>query len=225
MLTDNVIFSFLLRFCKPFWKILLHRILGKGTGSSNFWWSRKVRFPYDLIHACIRQRENLLICSSPQSMFFNDREVSQTLLENKITLLFKSCGLEASRIRVVVFEGVANPSVECTYTSKLLDKAIWLFKRICMLSKYPKQKRKKEKKILFVNIRLGLWIEESVNNNTQKQLSRVFLRKRCSENIEQIYRRTPMPKYDLNKVPFPWNHISALAFSCKFAAYFQNTSS
>ena len=138
MLTDNVIFSFLLRFCKPFWKILLHCILGKRTGSSNFWWSRKVRFPYDLIHACIRQRENLLICRSPQSMFFNDREVSQTLLENKITLLFKSCGLEASRIRVVVFEGVANPSVECTYTSKLLDKAIWLFKRICMLSKYPK---------------------------------------------------------------------------------------
>lgn len=69
ILTDNVIFSFLLRFCKPFWKILLHRILGKGTGSSNFWWGRKVRFPYDLTHACIRQRENLLICRSPQSMF------------------------------------------------------------------------------------------------------------------------------------------------------------
>ena len=101
ILTDNVIFSFLLRFCKPFWKILLHRILGKGTGSSNFWWGRKVRFPYDLTHACIRQRENLLICRSPQSMFFNDREVSQTLLKNKITLLFKHCGLEASRIRIL----------------------------------------------------------------------------------------------------------------------------
>ena len=26
------------------------------------------------------------------------------------------------------------------------------------------------------------------------------LRKRCSENMQQIYRRTPMPKYDFNKV-------------------------
>ena len=34
----------------------------------------------------------------------------------------------------------------------------------------------------------------------QKQLSRVVLRKGCSGNMQQIYRRTPMPKYDLNKV-------------------------
>ena len=26
------------------------------------------------------------------------------------------------------------------------------------------------------------------------------LRKRCSENMQQMYRRTPMPKYDFNKV-------------------------
>ena len=34
----------------------------------------------------------------------------------------------------------------------------------------------------------------------QKQPSRGILRKRCSENIQQIYRRTPMPKCDFNKV-------------------------
>ena len=34
----------------------------------------------------------------------------------------------------------------------------------------------------------------------QKQPSRCVLRKRCSENIQQIYRRTPMPKYDFNTV-------------------------
>ena len=33
----------------------------------------------------------------------------------------------------------------------------------------------------------------------QKQPSRRVLRKWCSENIQQIYRRTPMPKYDFNK--------------------------
>ena len=33
----------------------------------------------------------------------------------------------------------------------------------------------------------------------QKQLSRGVPRKRCSENMQQIYRRTPMPKCDFNK--------------------------
>ena len=43
--------------------------------------------------------------------------------------------------------------------------------------------------------------------------------------MQQIYRRTPMRKCDFNKVALQlyWNHISALAFSCKCAAYFQNT--
>ena len=34
----------------------------------------------------------------------------------------------------------------------------------------------------------------------QKQPSRGVLKKRCSENMTQIYRRTPMPKCDFNKV-------------------------
>ena len=34
----------------------------------------------------------------------------------------------------------------------------------------------------------------------QKQPVRVVLRKRCSENMQQIYRRTPMLKCDFSKV-------------------------
>ena len=34
----------------------------------------------------------------------------------------------------------------------------------------------------------------------QKQPSRGVLRKRCSENMQQIYRRTPMPKCDFNEI-------------------------
>ena len=58
-----------------------------------------------------------------------------------------------------------------------------------------------------------------------KQPFRGVLMKRCSENIVQIHRRTPMPKYDFNKVALQlyWNHTSAWAFSCKYTAYFQNT--
>ena len=48
----------------------------------------------------------------------------------------------------------------------------------------------------------------------QKQPSRGVLRKRRSGNMHHIYRRTPLPNCDFNKVALP---------SCKFAAYFPNT--
>ena len=59
----------------------------------------------------------------------------------------------------------------------------------------------------------------------QKQPSRGVLKKRCSENIQQIYARTPMLKCDFNKVAkqLYWNHTSAWVLSCKFVAYFQIT--
>ena len=34
----------------------------------------------------------------------------------------------------------------------------------------------------------------------EKQLPRGVLKKGYSENMQQIYRRTPMPNYDFNKV-------------------------
>ena len=45
-----------------------------------------------------------------------------------------------------------------------------------------------------------------VTSLIQKQRSRGVLRKRCSENIQQLYGRTPMPKCDFNKVS--WNRVS-----------------
>ena len=44
-----------------------------------------------------------------------------------------------------------------------------------------------------------------------KQPPRGVLKKKCSENMPQIYRRTPMPKSDLNKVALQLylNHTSA----------------
>ena len=45
--------------------------------------------------------------------------------------------------------------------------------------------------------------------------------------MQQIYRRTPTPMCDFNKVATAlqlyWNRTSAWVFSCKFVAYFQNT--
>ena len=49
------------------------------------------------------------------------------------------------------------------------------------------------------------------SDNVQKQPTRGVPRKRRSENMQQIYRRAPMPKCDFNKVEkqLYWNHTSA----------------
>ena len=73
--------------------------------------------------------------------------------------------------------------------------------------------------------KMGRWvIQKSIYCKKQKQPPWGVHRKRCSENIQQIYRRTPMPKCDFNKVVLQlyWNHTLAWLLSCKFAAYFQN---
>ena len=59
----------------------------------------------------------------------------------------------------------------------------------------------------------------------QKQPPRGVLKKRCSKNMQKIYRTAPMPKCDFNKVALQlyWNHTLSWVLSCKFAAYFQNT--
>ena len=58
-----------------------------------------------------------------------------------------------------------------------------------------------------------------------KQPFRGVLRKKCSDNMQQIYRRTPLPKCNFNKVAkqLYYNNTSARVFSFKFASYFQNT--
>ena len=71
------------------------------------------------------------------------------------------------------------------------------------------------------NVRPGDYVKVIVG---QKQPSRSVFGKRCSENVQHIYRRTPMLKCFFNKVALQiyWNHILAQVFFCKFIAYFQN---
>ena len=62
------------------------------------------------------------------------------------------------------------------------------------------------------------------SESVQKQPPRGVLKKRCSKNMQEIYRKTPIQKRDLNTVAkqLYWNPTSAWVFSCKFTAYFQN---
>ena len=50
-----------------------------------------------------------------------------------------------------------------------------------------------------------------IQNSIQKQTSRGVPRKSCSENMQQIYRKTPNAKCDFNNVAkeLYWNHTSA----------------
>ena len=59
----------------------------------------------------------------------------------------------------------------------------------------------------------------------KKQPCRDVLRKRCFENIQDIYRRTPMSKYNFNKIKkqLHWNHTSAWMLFCNFFVHLQNT--
>ena len=44
------------------------------------------------------------------------------------------------------------------------------------------------------------FIVSALGYTFQKQSPRGVPRKRCSENMQQIYRRTPIPKFDFNKI-------------------------
>ena len=57
-------------------------------------------------------------------------------------------------------------------------------------------------------------IIKSIFSQIKKQPTRAELKKRCSENMQQIYRRTPMPKCEIAR-----RH----GVLPQFAAYFQNT--
>ena len=66
---------------------------------------------------------------------------------------------------------------------------------------------------------------KNISSKVEKQPSICVLIKRCSENMQQINSRKPMPKFDFNKVANQsyQNRTSAWVYSCKFAVYFQNT--
>ena len=57
----------------------------------------------------------------------------------------------------------------------------------------------------------------------QKQPPRGVSMKRYSANMQQNYKRTPMPKFDYSNVALQlyWNHASEWVFCCKVHEYFQ----
>ena len=51
----------------------------------------------------------------------------------------------------------------------------------------------------FISL-LSLQVNEFMQSEIQKQLSRSVPRTKCSENMQRIYKRTPKPKCDFIKV-------------------------
>ena len=65
---------------------------------------------------------------------------------------------------------------------------------------------------------------QSIKSLEAVLFSSVFT-KNCFNNMQQVYRITPIPKCFFNKVAkrLYWNHTSPWVFFYKFAPYFQNT--
>ena len=69
-----------------------------------------------------------------------------------------------------------------------------------------------------------LWIRRLF----QKQPSRVVLSKRCSENMQQIYKKTPMPKCNFKKVAIEitfWHGCSPVNLLHIFRTHFPKSAS
>ena len=96
----------------------------------------------------------------------------------------------------------------CTETDFIINSSYWHFSMGA---------------ISWIAFWLSLVVKEQYVKNFlfQKHPSRGVLKKRYSENTQQIYRRTPMPKCDFNKgakQPF-LNHTFAWMFSCIFSEH------
>ena len=74
-----------------------------------------------------------------------------------------------------------------------------------------------DEKVLSSFQRMQRWADN------QKHFTAVLV-KRCSGNMQQIYSRTPISKFDFNKITLQlyWNNTLAWVLSCKFASYFHN---
>ena len=95
------------------------------------------------------------------------------------------------------------------------------FQAFIMNSCYYKCRYELKKKNILFNRNFHAF---SMMKNLQKHPLRDAFRRRYSENMQQIYRRTPMLICDFNIMALQlyWNGTSAWVFSRKCAAYFQN---
>ena len=99
--------------------------------------------------------------------------------------------------------------------TKVANYRNWLF-----LIKIMIDHRKIDSKNCFYHYSTSYYCSNAVH----KQPSIDVFIKKCPENMQRFYRRTPIRKYDFNKVArqLYWDHTSAWVFSCKLAANFQD---
>ena len=72
-----------------------------------------------------------------------------------------------------------------------------------LINRYFKVMGVKNFYILWINVYYSLntpSTESTQIQKVQRQPTKVVLKKRCSESMQQIYKRTPMPKCDFNKM-------------------------
>ena len=135
--------------------------------------------------------------------FWRSLHISCICLHIVLYLLFYSYTFYSQIANVSVF-----PLAKVPAAVKAIKNAIKEYHaKTCIIFK----KRTEKKEPAYIEFFYGFgW----VCHWDHKQPSRGILKKRCCENVQQIYRRTPTLK---------WNHTSAWVFSCKCFAHFQNS--
>ena len=97
--------------------------------------------------------------------------------------------------------GFKRNNQKCTFHYPVMSMMTWNFENYGF---HPKHENiiilKFEIEEAFIYNEFIFFFEKKLMFNFQKQPSRGVIKKRCSENIQQIYMITPMPKCDFNKV-------------------------
>ena len=116
-------------------------------------------------------------CFSSYALFFNSRDFSKYIFHKKImSIVFPYIYIYSTYIYI------ASNSGQVKVVSNDLRFLICSPMVILFL----------KKKFSNSFIKLAEWL--------QKQPSRCVIRKRCFKNMQKIYRRTPIPKCDFNKI-------------------------
>ena len=127
--------------------------------------------------------------------------------QKTINLPFKLPSLRKNTLQLIFLEILDNMCIVIicfpVYDVKILKITAFWWSRFSRWPKKSGQQFKYRKEI------------KSIFHYFQNQPLRCVLRKRCPENMQQIYGRTPVPKCDFNKVNLQlyWSCILAWVFS------------
>ena len=135
-------------------------------------------------------------------------EISQNLQENTCTRVPEACNFIKKETLAQVFSCEFCEISKNTYSYRTPTVAASVGFWLVSFVRETNQIIGKSNLVYIIAAPMSrLQLQKIIIKTAQKKPSRGTLRKRCSENMQQICRRTPMPKCGFNKVALQlyWN--------------------